>query len=255
MYHTYAMVYVYVEDSSIVAYLSDDSWRCLWWDLLTQTPIIESLSQPIIAAATQSSPALVHLGPTNLFGTNADGKHSYMKDSNGQAFQKKQKSRKGVLKMMHSFLRYDQIDALQPSFTGTTKGFNTNAGVMCQIYIGFSCFCDVCHPFETLKDLLTDPKTIIGFCPKITQHSNRANWSYNFFAVTILTSQTSINNIINIANPQRSILSNEGLLAVCHCLDRWPIFVRDFKTNNLLGWSKDRLWAGCSHKDAGEMPW
>ena len=57
---------------------------------------------------------------------------------------------------MHNFLRYERIDALQPSFSGTSKGFNTN-GVMRQIYIGFLRSCDVWHPFIPLKDLLTDP--------------------------------------------------------------------------------------------------
>ena len=75
--------------------------------LLTQTPIVESPFQPIIAAVTQSSPELARLAPTNLFGAIDDSKHSYMKDSNGQAFQKKQKSRKGFHKMMHNFLRYE----------------------------------------------------------------------------------------------------------------------------------------------------
>ena len=59
-------------------------------------------------------------------------------------------------KTMHKFLRYQRIDALQQSFTGMSKGFNTN-GVMHQIYIGFSCSCDVQHPFKTLRKLLTDP--------------------------------------------------------------------------------------------------
>ena len=57
---------------------------------------------------------------------------------------------------MHNFLRYEQIDALQLTFSGTSKGFNTN-GVMCQIYIGFLRSCDVRHPFKTLRDLLIDP--------------------------------------------------------------------------------------------------
>ena len=65
---------------------------------------------------------------------------------------KKRKSRKGVHKTMHNFLRYQSIDTLQLSF----KGFNPN-GVMRQIYIGFSRSCDVWHPFKTLRELLTDP--------------------------------------------------------------------------------------------------
>ena len=36
--------------------------------LLAQTPIVESPTQPIIAAATQSSPELISLPPTDLFG-------------------------------------------------------------------------------------------------------------------------------------------------------------------------------------------
>ena len=74
--------------------------------LLAQTPIVESPTQPIIAAATQSSPELICLPPTDVFGAIADCKCSYMKDSDGEAFQKKQKSRKGVHKTMHNFLCY-----------------------------------------------------------------------------------------------------------------------------------------------------
>ena len=58
---------------------------------------------------------------------------------------------------MHNFLCYDRIDTLQPSFTGTTSGYNTN-GIMRQIYIGFSKQCKVWYPFHNLKSLLSDPE-------------------------------------------------------------------------------------------------
>ena len=58
---------------------------------------------------------------------------------------------------MHNFLCYDCIDALQPSFTGTTSGYNTN-GIMRQIYIGFSKQYKVWYPFHNLKSLLSDPE-------------------------------------------------------------------------------------------------
>ena len=80
--------------------------------LLAQTPIVESPTQPIIAAATQSSPELICLPPKDLFGAITDCKRSYMKDTNGEAVQKKQRSRKGVHKTMHNFMCYEQIDAL-----------------------------------------------------------------------------------------------------------------------------------------------
>ena len=59
--------------------------------LLAQTPIIQSPTQPIIAAVTQPSPEGVRATPINLFNRIADRKRSYQKESNGEGLQKKTK--------------------------------------------------------------------------------------------------------------------------------------------------------------------
>ena len=57
--------------------------------LASQTPIMQSPTQPIIAATTQFSPSLQRLKPMNLFCRSNERKNKYHQQRNGQVLAKK----------------------------------------------------------------------------------------------------------------------------------------------------------------------
>jgi len=126
--------------------------------LASQTPVIPSPTQPIIPAATQTSPERTRFTGTALFGRLQDRKRTFCRDTSKKRFAKKQKSRKGVHTSMLTFLREDFIRKKINSSNG--KPYDTS-GVMIQIHSGFSRQCTVWKPFQKLRTLLPKRKVFI----------------------------------------------------------------------------------------------
>ena len=95
--------------------------------LLSQTPMILSPTQPIIPAATQSSPDTIQINGTNLFGRLEVQKWNYCHDANKRRLAKKQKAKKGVNTSMLTFLREERISTRIDEYNG--KPYSTS-GIM-----------------------------------------------------------------------------------------------------------------------------